>query len=58
MYDNGQRISSGELFLKNIEVNNLLQHSQLLPFSDFYFRIQRQGKTVHSMIGISDGPPE
>lgn len=58
MYDNGQRISSGELFLKNIEVNNLLQHCRLLPFSDFYFRVQRQGRTLHSMIGISDGPPE
>jgi len=58
MYDMGERMSAGEMFMKNIQVNNLLDRCSLLAFKDFYFRIQRQGKSVHSMIGLVDEKPE
>ena len=57
MYDMGEKMSAGEMFVRNIQVNNHLDKCLLLPFKDFYFRIQRQGKSVHSMIGLVDEKP-
>jgi hypothetical protein len=45
----------GEIILeKQLEVNNLYQHSMLLDKKDFYYRFQRNGKTVHGLIGAQD----
>jgi hypothetical protein len=56
LYDMGCIIDEGgEIILeKQLEVNNLYQHSMLLDKKDFYYRFQRNGKTVHGLIGAQD----
>jgi hypothetical protein len=60
LYNMGCRIDGGseDLLEMQLKINNLYEHSKILHINDFYYRFQRNGRTVHGLIGMQDEKPE
>ena len=60
LYEMGCSINGGneDIFEKTLETSDLYKHTRILHIKDFYYRFQRNGKTIHGLIGMQDEKPE